>query len=121
MTQAYHPALKSTSVFCDVCSLALYFLRTCTSIKKCFTLPAELARNAFLSKRCLHAYPAPPTPPPSQNPGSCRQPPNALVFQLKRFGFTNTANKIKHHVLFGNKLKLDVSGPERSAAYDLTG
>ncbi|CAM9963484.1 unnamed protein product, partial [Pylaiella littoralis] len=48
-------------------------------------------------------------------------PPNALVFQLKRFGFTNTANKIKHHVLFGNKLKLEVSGPERSAAYDLTG
>eukprot|EP00752_Nemacystus_decipiens_P017873 g16023.t1 len=49
------------------------------------------------------------------------KPPNALVLQLKRFVFTRKACKIKDHVTFGDTLTLNVSGPERSAVYDLTG
>ncbi|CBN80156.1 conserved unknown protein [Ectocarpus siliculosus] len=49
------------------------------------------------------------------------KPPNALVFQLKRFGFTNGPRKVKDHISFGDKLNLEVSGPERWANYDLTG
>ncbi|CAN0112232.1 unnamed protein product [Ectocarpus sp. 4 AP-2014] len=49
------------------------------------------------------------------------KPPNALVFQLKRFGFTNRPRKVKDHISFGDKLNLEVSGPERWANYDLTG
>ncbi|CAN0457771.1 unnamed protein product, partial [Scytosiphon promiscuus] len=47
--------------------------------------------------------------------------PNALVVHLKRFGFAGNAAKIQDHVHFEEKLNLDVSGPERRAAYDLTG
>lgn len=50
-----------------------------------------------------------------------KQPPNALVVQLKRFGFTGTTSKIGGHVHFEEKLDLDVSGPERRVSYDLTG
>ncbi|CAM9838465.1 unnamed protein product [Ectocarpus sp. 12 AP-2014] len=49
------------------------------------------------------------------------KPPNALVFQLKRFGFTNGPRKANDHISFGDKLNLEVSGPERWANYDLTG
>ncbi|CAN0116678.1 unnamed protein product, partial [Ectocarpus sp. 13 AM-2016] len=49
------------------------------------------------------------------------KPPNALVFQLKRFGFTNGPRKANDHISFGDKLNLEVSGPERRANYDLTG
>ncbi|CAN0477928.1 unnamed protein product, partial [Laminaria digitata] len=49
------------------------------------------------------------------------QPPNALVVHLKRFVFARKATKVKHHVQFGDKLELRVSGPEKSALYDLTG
>ncbi|CAM9897011.1 unnamed protein product, partial [Ectocarpus fasciculatus] len=49
------------------------------------------------------------------------KPPNALVFQLKRFGYTNRPRKIKDHISFDDKLNLEVSGPERWANYDLTG
>ena len=49
------------------------------------------------------------------------QPPNALVIQLKRFGFDAKAAKIDRHVDFGHWLKLDVSGRESPVAYDLTG
>lgn len=49
------------------------------------------------------------------------QPPNALVLQLKRFVFARKACKVRDHVSFADTLNLKVSGPERSAAYDLTG
>ncbi|CAB1100974.1 unnamed protein product [Ectocarpus sp. CCAP 1310/34] len=49
------------------------------------------------------------------------KPPNALVFQLKRFGFTNGPRKVNDHISFGDKLNLEVSGPERWTNYDLTG
>lgn len=49
------------------------------------------------------------------------QPPNALVVHLKRFVFARKAAKVKHQVQFGDKLELRVSGPEKSAQYDLTG
>ncbi|CAM9918104.1 unnamed protein product, partial [Ectocarpus sp. 4 AP-2014] len=49
------------------------------------------------------------------------KPPNALVLQLKRFVFTRKASKIKDHIQFADVLNLSVSGPERSALYDLTG
>ncbi|CAN0400442.1 unnamed protein product [Scytosiphon promiscuus] len=49
------------------------------------------------------------------------QPPNALVLQLKRFVYARKASKIRDHIQFADALNLKVSGPERSALYDLTG
>lgn len=41
--------------------------------------------------------------------------------QLKRFVFARKACKIRDHVNFHDTLNLEVSGPERCAAYGLTG
>ena len=59
--------------------------------------------------------------PPLVAPDHRIQPPNALVLQLKRFVFAGKAKKVEDHVQFSDELELEVSGPERSAMYDLTG
>lgn len=83
--------------------------------------------NAFHGSQDF-AVPSPLTPPsppiyprPHLLPIWAHQPPKALVIQLKRFVFDKAAAKVKDHILFGAKLKLGVSGPERLATYDLTG
>lgn len=84
--------------------------KTCFTVRRIFAVPSPLT---------------PPSPPiyprPHLLPIWAHQPPKALVIQLKRFVFDKAAAKIKDHILFGAKLKLGVSGPERSTTYDLTG